>query len=238
MDEAPTFLAIDGHGDPILLAVATATPRGPRDKSGPTAFVPVKSGNPWRTGAGTFGSGPAGAKVKQGGDLLSGLSNPAKLYITQIKNQTGADSLSAVRNGERIHVELTKGSVVVSRLDLPVGGGDQPSAFDGSRDAVVDRARAAQPINRLDQAAREQRIHDLVDYLYARYNASGAIFSKPGTVHVAAPAGWDKKTIGGLTDNELADVTKRLVARGWTQDSVNKVVLPNIPAARRTKIAG
>lgn len=231
--------ALDAFGDPILLAAGA-----PRlDKTGSSIAVPVKSGNPFRDpGSGTFGNGPAGAKVTQGGDVLKSLSQPAQLYVTQIRNKTGATEIKVDVTGGRAKIQMLKNGVVVATLDLPVPKQGETPATTGkapkpsSRDAIVDRARSAVPTAKLDVDARAQRINDLVDYLYARYNASGAIFSKPGTVRVEAPEGWDKKTLVSLTDLELQEVARRMGARGWSEEAIQKVLLPNISATRRNKI--
>lgn len=238
----PEELVLDAFGDPVFLAA----PVGPRsDKSGTSISVPVKSGNPFRDpSSGTFGNGPAGANVTQGGDLLKGLSQPGQLYVTQIRNKTGATQISAEATGGRVHITMMKNGVQVAKLDLPL-----PKQQDGalpvgdkslkpsSRDSVVDRARSAVDIAKLDADARVQRINDLTDYLFARYNASGAIFAgKPGEVKIDAPGGWDKKTIAGLTDLELQDVARRMGVRGWSDDALKKVLLPNIATKRRDKI--
>lgn len=230
--------ALDAFGDPILLAAGA-----PRlDKTGSSVAVPVKSGNPFRDpGSGTFGNGPAGAKVTQGGDVLKSLSQPAQLYVTQIRNKTGATEIKVEVTGGRAKIQMLKNGAVVATLDLPVPKQDESPAATGaappsSRDAIVDRARSAVAIGKLDKDARAQRINDLVDYLYARYNASGAIFAKPGTVRVDAPEGWDKKNIAGLSDTELQEVARRMGARGWSDEALKKILLPNIKAERRNKI--
>ena len=234
-----TYEALDAFGDPVLLAVPVGTPR--TDKTGSSVAVPVKSGNPFRDpGSGTFGNGPAGAKVSQGGDVLKSLNQAGQLYVTQIRNKTGATDIKVEVTNGRAHITMLKNGVVVSRLDLPIPKAQEQigdnSPKPSSRDSVIDRARAPVTIDKLDDAARAARIDDLTDYLYARYNASGAIFSKPGSVRIDAPAGWDQKTIGGLTDIELQDVARRMSARGWSPEALKKVLLPNIKAERRNKI--
>lgn len=236
-DTDDLIIALDGFGDPVLLAAGA--PR--TDKTGSSVAIPVKSGNPFRDpGSGTFGSGPAGAKVTQGGDILKALTQPAQLYVTQIRNKTGATEIKVDATGGRARIQMLKNGAVVATLELPIPPqGGSPAAtgkVPSSRDAVVDRARSSVAIGKLDKDARAQRINDLVDYLYARYNASGAIFAKPGSVRVEAPEGWDKKNIANLTDLELQEVARRMGARGWSDDALRKVLLPNVKAERRDKI--
>jgi hypothetical protein len=130
----------------------------------------------------------------------------------------------------------------VGTLDLPIsaqGAGAPESGkpvVPGARDKLVAQARENVGIEKLDGASRAQRVNDLVDYLYARYNATGAIFSKPGTVKVTMPEGMEQKTIGGLTDIELKDVSTRLGALGWSEGALKKILLPNIKADRRNAV--
>lgn len=234
--------ALDAYGDPILLAVGA--PRA--DKTGGSVAVNTKSGNPFHDpGSGTFGNGPAGAKVLgDGGQILKQLTPAAALYLTQLRNKTGATEISVTENKGRANITLLKNGVKVATADLPIpAGGPAPQAEPGAPAALVvtgDAARAKARENvemgKLDGQSRAQRVNDLVDYLYARYNSSGAIFAKPGTVRVEAPAGWDKKTIGGLTDTELKDVAQRLAKFSWSQDALKKVLLPHIKAGRRNTI--
>lgn len=229
-----SFYALDAAGAPILLERL--------DKTGTSVTLPVRSGNPFRDpGSGTFGNGPAGAKTDDKEGLLDTVSQPGKLYIVQMRNKTKADAVAVSRQGERVLVVMTKGGVQVASFTLP--SGSQPAApskkansSPASRDAIIDEARSDKPIAKLTQPARLQRIEDLVSYLYARYNASGAIFSKPGSVRVEAPAGWDKKTIQGLTDVELKDVISRMQARGWSDQAVSQVLLAHTSSDRRAKL--
>lgn len=235
-------LILDGYGEPVLLAFGA--PR--TDKTGSSIALPVKSGNPFRDpGSGTFGNGPAGAKVDAAsGSVLKQLSPQAALYLTQMKNKFAATDIKATEVNGRAKIILLKNGVQVGTLDLPVSkqgaGAPQSGApvVSGARDSLVAKARENVGIEKLDGAARAQRIDDLVDYLYARYNATGAIFSKPGTVKVLMPEGMDQKTIGGLTDIELKDVTSRLGTLGWTNGAVKKILLANVKADRRNAIAG
>lgn len=241
-DSIELFDALDAFGDPMLLAVPVGGPR--TDKTGSSIALPVKSGNPFRDpGSGTFGNGPAGAKVDTAsGSVLKQLSQPGALYLTQMKNKFGATDIKATEVNGRAHIILLKNGVQVGSIDLPIakaGAGAPESGapvVSGARDKTVAAARENVGIEKLDGAARAQRVNDLVDYLYARYNSTGAIFSKPGTVKVTMPEGLDQKTIGGLSDVELQDVSRRLGTLGWTNDALKKVLLPSIKADRRNKI--
>lgn len=247
--------ARDAFGDPILLAAPAVPARGPRaDKTGTSTQVAVKSGNPFRDpGSGTFGNGPAGAKTdKASGELMKKLLPQAQLYVTQMRNKTNANSVVAKQIGKRLHIELLKDGVKVASLDLPVSDpkasaepvvakpGDAavstPVADSGARDKVVTEARSSKSIDKLKGDARQQRLDDLVDYLYTRYNSTGEIFKSPDEVRINAPAGWDKKNISGLSDDELRQLTQRLSTRGWSDEALEKVLLPNIAAGRRNKI--
>lgn len=228
------FYALDAAGAPILLERL--------DKTGTSVTLPVRSGNPFRDpGSGTFGNGPAGAKTDDKEGLLGAVSQPGKLYVVQMRNKTKADAVSVTRQGERVLVVMTKGGTQVAAFTLPMNAkpasrATQEAPASLSRDAVIDEARSDKPIGKLTNPARLQRIEDLVSYLYARYNASGAIFSKPGSVRVEAPAGWDKKTIQGLTDAELKDVAARMQARGWSDQAVSQVLLAHTSSDRRAKL--
>lgn len=64
---------------------------------------------------------------------------------------------------------------------------------------------------------RSQVVSDMVDILD---QGQRGILRGRRTVRVTAPKGYTRKTLASLTDDELAQVKDRLVARGWTDKQV------------------
>jgi|SRR6185436_4643744 len=68
---------------------------------------------------------------------------------------------------------------------------------------------------------RAQVLDDLVDVLDQRHR--GKLRSRR-TVRLLAPRGYVVKATKGLSTDEAAEVSSRLIARGWTSDDVRRVL--------------
>lgn len=134
------------------------------------------------------------------------------------------------------------------------GGEDQADVGEGLwRDAVRTVARefesfSPQDVERwlkgrtsrdirpdeLQQFIREvqdQQIDDLVDILDAAESKGSTARRK---VRIVAPKGYTRKTVNGLSDDELRVVAQRLRARGWSSEQV----LKRVPEGKREAIKG
>jgi hypothetical protein len=123
----------------------------------------------------------------------------------------------------------------------------EQSSLTRRRDAVVDAARTLEDLTPtgveafvrqrwrgtkvLDQAdvdafsvdAITQRTHDVVDALAGRVHRG--VFGM-GSKHarVELPRGWVRRALRAMGDDEVAQVSQRLVDRGWTGEQVAKAL--------------
>jgi hypothetical protein len=81
---------------------------------------------------------------------------------------------------------------------------------------------------------RSQQLSDLVDILD---QAQRGVMRNRRHVRVMAPRGYTRKTMNGLSDDELKQLVIRLRARGWSQQQV-KTLSNRLPEARRPALEG
>lgn len=84
---------------------------------------------------------------------------------------------------------------------------------------------------------RRQRLSDLLDVLENSIRRSLPLRGRSRrTVRMAAPRGWVRKTLTGLKDAEIADLHRRLQARGFSSEELDQHLLKRYPEVRRSKL--
>lgn len=84
---------------------------------------------------------------------------------------------------------------------------------------------------------RRQRLSDLLDVLEHSIRRTLPLRTRSRrTVRVAAPRGWVRRTLTGLDNSEIAELFRRLEARGFTSDELDGHLLKRFPEIRRNKL--
>lgn len=190
-------IVIGEQGEPVLAL------------QGASVRLPVRSGNPYRQQAGRFGKGPGEVdRRRNSGDRRSLAS------AGQGRRAADRDRPDVVRRRDAV-VDAAR-----SIEDL----GDERALRDFVRRRWAGtRALTDADVQSFIVDARAQRLQDVVDTLDDRVRSG--VLKRNDSVRVTFPRGWMKRTIRGLSDDEVASVLDRLRARGWTEQQVRQNVV-------------
>jgi hypothetical protein len=186
-------LGLDEHGVPVLF------------QAGPGVDVPTtRSGNPAHVPAGQPGGGRFGTRV-QDGQGADGKTPPPVLARptgtpANVDPAEWARRMDAVRAAAREFEQFSDQDI---------------REFLKGR---TNRELSESEIQAFLSDVRAQQLDDLVDVL--DQNERGKLRSRR-FVRVTAPRGYTRKTLNGLSDQELQSLVRRLRANGWNDKQVN-----------------
>ena len=184
---------------------------------GASVRLPVRSGNPYRQQAGRFGSGPGQTDRRKGA---------RDRRLPPVAGQ-GRRSLDR----QRPDVIRRRDAVVDAARSIEDLSNKQSLTDFVRRRWAGTRALTSMDIQSFVDDVRAQRLEDVVDTLDNRVREG--VLKKNDSIRVSFPRGWVKRTIRGLSDDEVASVLDRLRARGWTEQQVRQHVVSRFDDERR-----
>jgi hypothetical protein len=180
-------------------------------------LLPVRSGNPYRQQAGRFGKGPDQVERRK----------------ARQDRRSGSPAGQGRRSTDGRRPDVLRRQDAVTDAARGIKDIDDDRAL---RDFVRRRWSGTRALTNADIQAfiedvRAQRLQDVVDALDDRVRSG--VLKKNDAVRVSFPRGWLKRTMRGLSDDEIGSVLDRLRARGWTEQQVRQHVVSRFDDDRR-----
>lgn len=196
-----------------------------------------------------------------GADSLAAIADKeGRVKITLLKSGIALTTFSVpskATSPQQSHIgsDMVDHSLEDTGLPAPPAGVD-PEEWMRRQDSVRDAARkfnlvdhqqivdflqnrahrklSQHEINQLMSDIHRQRLDDLVDYLDLKIKGQTSLRKLGKTnVKVVIIGSWFKKTLGGLENADIAEVHRRLLARGNSEEELDRSLLSRLPADRK-----
>jgi hypothetical protein len=116
----------------------------------------------------------------------------------------------------------------------PLAHGDVSELLQGAVQRPLDPHEVDQFVNDV----RDSKLDHLVDWMDNNLRKSSVLgFQRRRIVKVTPPKGWIKKTIGGLSDDEILNVVSRLEARGLDKTQIGDNLKGRFGTARQERLS-
>lgn len=217
---------------------------------------------------GKFGFKPGNSTIRSGGYLLRQLPIATRDLINKRAASLKADSVAAYVIGGKLKVAFLKGGKQIDVLELEDSVNPRKPINSGPPEEVAKRSDTAREmarefedfdegdvreflkgrtlrdltddeIEQFHDLVRDHRINDMVDILDQRMIRAKASRSRNRRfVSVNAPKGFMRKSLNGLTDEEVRLIAIRLSSKGWTENDLNQFLIKRFTDKRQPRLAG